>query len=369
MRFIYAKFFLIICSLLACEDKVQNPTPPIVNNSGTIKVIQDEFQGRALVIAGSKASNFIVSFESVLDGDSLMFEALSGSFPIVMQDTEGTKWNIFGEGVDGPRSGAQLISTQATMSYWFALPAFFEQIELYNDPDGSIVSTFPDGTEEWAIPIDYIFQGAGKDAILALIDPDFLTFRAGDENGFYLDDEDLIIGVKIGDQIRAYPHKILDWHEIVNDAIGSTAFALNYCPLTGTGFAWTRTLEGQITTFGVSGLLYNSNLIPYDRLTQSYWSQIKNQCVNGALKDKHTEGFALVETTWATWKDMFDRPIVLTDETGSSRDYQQYPYGTYKVDNNVLYPMINEDSRLPRKERVHAVITGNKVKVYRFDSF
>lgn len=362
--------YTIIASLvlLSCEEQPAVTIPPVPTpNPGAIKVIHDEFEGKAFVVVGSEAGNFMMSYQSVLEGDTLSFEPLNGTLPVIMVDQEGTKWNIFGEGVEGPRNGSQLAPMQSTMSYWFALPAFFEHIEIHDDA-GLISNPLPEGNADWNIPVNYIFQGAGKDGILALLNPDFLLFRTGDENGFYLNDQDLVIGIKMDGEVKAYPHKILDWHEIVNDVVGSKEIALNYCPLTGTGFAWNRVLNNQSTTFGVSGLLYNSNLMPYDRLTDSNWSQMKNQCVNGTLKNTVAQTYTIVETTWGTWRSMFDRPLVLSEETGSSWDYQQFPYGTYRDDNNIFYPMTYQDTRLPVKERVHAVIVDDKVKVYRFQS-
>ena len=98
---------------------------------------------------------------------------------------------------------------------------------------------------------------------------------------------ELVVGIVIDGHARAYPHKILDWHEIINDKIGNTAFAITYCPLTGTALGWDRTVNGTETTFGVSGLLYNTNLIPYDRLTGSYWSQMLSKSIRGSLSDQY----------------------------------------------------------------------------------
>ena len=125
---------------------------------------------------------------------------------------------------------------------------------------------------EWLIPEGLVRDGGpGKDGIPAISDPKFTQASAVD----YLKDEDLVIGLKYNEEIKVYPHIILDWHEIVNDEIDEFAFALTYCPLTGTAINWNRKLNGITTTFGVSGLLYNSNLIPYDRETDSNWSQMQ----------------------------------------------------------------------------------------------
>jgi hypothetical protein len=156
-------------------------------------------------------------------------------------------------------------------------------------------------------------------------------------------------------------------------------FAVTYCPLTGTGIGWERIIEsdepilGQKlfeTTFGVSGLLYNSNLIPYDRITNSNWSQINLSCVNGPLQGTKINTFDLVETTWKSWKSMYPETLVVSTQTGYSRNYDLYPYGDYKSNNdNIIFPITGNDNRLDSKERVHGIIIDKKVKAYRFETF
>ncbi|MCP4580996.1 MAG: DUF3179 domain-containing protein [candidate division Zixibacteria bacterium] len=223
------------------------------------------------------------------------------------------------------------------------------------------------GNEGWLIPPGEVFEGGpGKDGIPALLTPPLATAR----EAIFLNDQSLVIGIKIGDVTRAYPHIILDWHEIINDEIGDELFSITYCPLTGSGIAWNRFLNGQENTFGVSGLLYNSNLIPYDRLTDSYWSQMKNLSVNGVLMGQTSETYPIVETTWETWEQMYPETRVVSTRTGYSRNYGVYPYGQYRTnDDNLLYPIANDDTRLPRKERIHGIIVEDRTKAYRIGSF
>lgn len=104
--------------------------------------------------------------------------------------------------------------------------------------------------EEWLVSKAKIIDGGpGKDGIPALLGPNFIDVSEAN----YLNFEELIIGIKIGDQVKAYPHSILNWHEIINDDINNTDFALNYCPLTGTAFSWSRIIQNQSTTFGFLG--------------------------------------------------------------------------------------------------------------------
>ena len=171
--------------------------------------------------------------------------------------------------------------------------------------------------------------------------------------------------------VKAYPHPVLDWHEIVNDELSSGIdLGLTYCPLTGTAIGWNNDLNGQKTTFGVSGLLYNSNLMPYDRATNSTWSQMSHKCVNGSLIGTAIETVHLVEMSFNTLRESYPNAQVLNTNTGFNRDYQRYPYGDYKENNrSLIFPVNNSDNRVPSKERVLGVVVNDGVMTYRFESF
>ncbi|WP_273568126.1 DUF3179 domain-containing protein [Maribacter halichondriae] len=222
-------------------------------------------------------------------------------------------------------------------------------------------------SQEWSIPISEVLDGGpGRDGIPALENPPFLAA----ENVYpILFDEDLVLGYKNGNDTRAYPHIILDWHEIINDNIGDVSLAITYCPLTGTGIGWNRVIDGNETTFGVSGLLYQTNLVPFDRATKSNWSQILNESVNGSLSGEKADLIQLVETDWATWRAMFPTTKVVSLETDFDRTYGVYPYSSYKTNNDFFLFPTPKDNRLPLKERVHAIIDNDKAKAYRFSNF
>lgn len=224
----------------------------------------------------------------------------------------------------------------------------------------------PNTSSEWSIPISEILDGGpGKDGIPALEDPSFVKA----ENVSVLKDSDLVLGYKNDFDIKAYQHIILDWHEIINDRIGDVALAVTYCPLTGTGIGWNRKIKGNETTFGVSGLLYNTNLIPYDRATNSNWSQILNESVNGSLVGEKVDLIMLVETNWKTWKTLYPDTKVLDLNTGFNRRYGLSPYGDYATNNDRFLFPVPKDDRLPLKERVHAIIDDGDSKVFRFSDF
>ncbi|MDZ7771748.1 MAG: DUF3179 domain-containing protein [Balneolaceae bacterium] len=226
---------------------------------------------------------------------------------------------------------------------------------LFTACSNSVSDSSNDGHDNWIIPRDQVVSGGpGKDGIPSVDRPVFA--KASEVQ--YIDDDRRVVGLRIGDTIRAYPHQILDWHEIVNDEVNGTPVAITHCPLTGTAIGWNRKVNGQVTEFGVSGLLFRNNLIPYDRHTDSNWSQMQMRSVAGELAGTDIKTEDLLETTWATWKSMYPDSEVLTRETGYNRGYTGYAYGsTYSTDDSaILFPITHHDDRLDRKDRVHGVI-------------
>ena len=218
-------------------------------------------------------------------------------------------------------------------------------------------------TPEWLIPVSSVVDGGtGKDGIPSIDNPKFRPAREIES----IPDWEFVIALKLGEEIRVYPHNIMNWHEIVNDQILGELFAVTYCPLTGTTLVWDSQEE---TTFGVSGLLYNSNLIPYDRRSGSYWSQMLNQSVSGARSGQTTLTLPAVEVRWGELKEDYPEARVLTTDTGFDRNYNSYPYGTYRTNDNLLFPISRRDNRIFLKDRVHGVQMGGITRVYQFSDF
>jgi hypothetical protein len=191
--------------------------------------------------------------------------------------------------------------------------------------------------------------GPGKDGIPSIDEPAFWSASAADA---YLDPGDVVFGVHYGGVTRAYPQRILVWHEIVNDDLGGTPVSITYCPLTGTALGF---LRGD-TTLGVSGRLVNSNLIMYDRATDSLWPQVLGTAVEGDHAGRSLQGIQVYWTTWERWRERFPDTRVLSTDTGHIRDYQRDPYGRYNPRGGYyspqarrLFPVMNEDSRHPPK--------------------
>lgn len=202
------------------------------------------------------------------------------------------------------------------------------------------------------IPQSQIVSGGpGIDGIPALHNPTFV--RAADPGATYLRDDDRVMGLLIGETPFAIPLNILWWHEVVNLDVDDLHLAVTHCPLTGSSLVFDRSAIGNVT-LGVSGLLFNNNLLMYDRDDPfSLWPQMLRGARCGTKTGIDLPMFPSFEMTWAAWRTMHPTTGVVGSQTGFGRDYQRYPYGDYdREDNgNLLFP-IAVDARRPPKERV-----------------
>lgn len=214
------------------------------------------------------------------------------------------------------------------------------------------------------IPLEEIHEGGPpKDGIPAIFNPQFVS--AGEAN--YLEPKDRVVGLEVNGEAKAYPIKILNWHELVNDLVGGKAVFMTYCPLCGTGMAFDAGVDGKRFLFGVSGKLYNSNVLFYDKETESLWSQIKMEAVTGPMTGKHLKLLAAEHTTWQAWKAKYPGTKVLSLKTGYSRNYAKDPYTGYETSNRIYFPVSHEDSRLPRKAWILGVLLNGEAKAYPFE--
>lgn len=215
------------------------------------------------------------------------------------------------------------------------------------------------------LPVAYDFEqlrknvqsgGPPKDGIPSIDDPKFVAPSDGDE---FLEPGDVVFGVAGEDDVKAYPQSILVWHEVVNDEIDGSPATVTYCPLTGTSLGFER---GK-TEFGVSGNLLNNNLVMYDRNTDSRWPQILGTAIRGGFEGQSLREFRLVWTTWEQWKSLHPDTVVLSEETGSARNYERDPYGRYNPkrgyynSTETLFPNLNEDDRYKPK----TIVMGARV--------
>ncbi|MCG8429150.1 MAG: DUF3179 domain-containing protein [Chromatiales bacterium] len=215
-----------------------------------------------------------------------------------------------------------------------------------------------------SVPAREILSGGPpKDGIPAIDRPKFL---AADRAGF-LKEKDRVLGVALEGAAKAYPIKILDWHEIVNDSIGAQHFAVTYCPLCGTGVAFAADVGGKRLNFGVSGLLYNSDVLLYDRNTESLWSQIMAEAITGEFKGTKLQPIPLRHTTWGDWLKEHPDSLVLSTDTGYRRNYNRSPYGDYAQSRRLYFSVSNRAPAIYHpKEQVMGVEVNGQFKAYPF---
>lgn len=201
------------------------------------------------------------------------------------------------------------------------------------------------------VPLDQIVSGGPPpDGIPSIEDPEFVSTEDAEN---FMSESDLILGVNINGDIRGYPLQILVWHEIVNDIVGGNSIAVTYCPLCFTNQIFNRTItDGQTLEFGTSGKLYNSNLVLYDRNTNSLWSQAMAQSIAGELSGVKLNRIPFDLVAWKDWKKVHPESKILSQDTGYSRPYGADPYGDYYTSPDILFPVSNSDHRLGVKEIV-----------------
>ncbi len=210
---------------------------------------------------------------------------------------------------------------------------------------------------------EIVSGGPPKDGIPAILFPDFV--KGAQANRFMLPD-DRILGLTLNNQAKAYPIKILNWHEIVNDKIGGQAVVVTYCPLCGTGMVFNPKVEDKILTFGVSGLLYQSDMLLYDHQTESLWSQIKSQAVTGDLIGTMLQLLPSVQTTWKEWLEKYPETRVLSTNTGYTRNYERDPYQGYYKSRELYFGVNRKSDLFHPKERIIGIQMGSRAKAYPF---
>ena len=206
------------------------------------------------------------------------------------------------------------------------------------------------------VPFDQIFSGGPPpDGIPSIDNPKFMNVQ---DAANFISDSDLVLGLNINGDTRAYPLLILVWHEIINDKVGGVPVAITYCPLCFTNQVFNRTLNshGQerivVLQFGTSGKLYNNNLVMYDRTSKSLWSQALGQAIVGKYAGQKLQRIPFDIAYWKDWKQLYPNSKVLSKDTGFSRPYGVDPYGGYYTSNQLYFPVSNHDNRLGLKEKI-----------------
>ncbi len=214
--------------------------------------------------------------------------------------------------------------------------------------------------------------GVHKDGIPSLDNPELVP--AIDAKADYMLDDDLIFGVSINGDTRAYPLRVMGWHEMFNAVIGGVPVALAYCTLCGSGILFETQLEGRNEpfVFGSSGFLYRSNKLMFDRQTHSLWNQFTGKPVSGKLVDSGIElkQRPVVITTWSEWKKSNPDTTIVTLNTGHQRDYRTgIVYGDYFASGELMFPTLVDQSRHRQKDYVFGVRAFGGAKAWPLKAF
>ena len=216
-----------------------------------------------------------------------------------------------------------------------------------------------------SVPLEDILGGGPpRDGIPSIDNPSFYSVVEAERSDEVADEEPGIL-IDMEETARFYPYNILVWHEIVNDTINGQRVLVTYCPLCLSGIVFDPLVDGERVDFGTSGKLWNSNLVMYDRKTESLWSQVLGEGIVGEQTGVQLTVLPSDRITFGAFKEQFPHGEVLTRDTGSLRSYGQDPYGDYYTDNSrVIFPVDNKDTRLENKDYVLGIIDGDFSKAY-----
>ncbi|MDP3937449.1 MAG: DUF3179 domain-containing protein [Deltaproteobacteria bacterium] len=211
-----------------------------------------------------------------------------------------------------------------------------------------------------AVPPSQILSGGPpRDGIPALLHARFVPASQSQ-----LQPDDRVLGIAIGGRAKAYPLRILNWHEVVNDEIGGLPVVITYCPLCASGVAFDRRVDGQTLVFGVSGLLYNSNVLLYDRQSESLWTQIGMRAVAGPRTGARLRSLPLYHGTWSAWRARHPGTLVQSFDTGFIRSYDRDPYVDYPATQRLMFPVEPRSNRLPAKTLILGVEQAGEARAY-----
>lgn len=208
--------------------------------------------------------------------------------------------------------------------------------------------------------VEIFAGGPTRDGIPSIDNPKFISVSRVN----FLKDSDIVIGLVRGDVARAYPTRILIQHEIVNDIIEGDAVAVTYCPLCNTSMVFERNIGGKLRTFGVSGLLYQSDVLMFDRETESLWSQLAMESVSGKAVGQKLTWIPSQHMTWRAWRQKYPNSQVLSTDTGFNRNYNIEAYASYFASDRIMFPVPKSRFELANKDKVIGIIINGEAKAY-----
>ncbi len=207
---------------------------------------------------------------------------------------------------------------------------------------------------------------SGNDCVPSIDEPKFVSVKQAK----FMNADDLVVGVAFDgwqnddDPVKAYPLKILNWHEVINDFLNEIPLVVTYSPLTMSPRVYERTFDGKAVEFGVSDKILNSGVVLYDRDSKTLWNQFDGMALAGTKTGGHLVSYPLQLVTWGEWIKEYPSTVVLSEDTGVDRPYDQYPYNDYQESSDVYYSLEHSDNRLDPKDVVYAVTVGDQRRMY-----
>ena len=222
-------------------------------------------------------------------------------------------------------------------------------------------------TDKTSIDLDLVLGGwPEKDWIPSIDNPEFYSIKDAEEKLDFLNNWSTWIAVEINWEAKFYPYNILVWHEIVNDNLWGENIAVTFCPLCGSAIVYNRNVDLKKIRFGVSWKLYESNLLMYDDVTESLWSQSLWEALVWEKLWKKLEYIQSDLMSFEEFKNNYSSWKILTDNTGARRNYSQIPYGNYTETDDLYFPVVNSDKRFQAKEMFYIVNNNGESVAFKF---
>jgi len=253
------------------------------------------------------------------------------------------------------------IAVLVAIGWWFAKDLVYAQLPVsFEWPDTDFENTLVD--------LDEIQSGGPpKDGIPPVDDPQFDSVAEANK---WLNPREPVVVVSIDGETKAYPIQILTWHEIVNDSVAGTPVTVTFCPLCNATIVFDRRKDGEVLDFGTTGRLRKSDLIMYDRQTESWWQQFTGQAIVGKMAGTVLDRLPASIVAYEDFRAAYPNSQVLSRRTGHSRAYGNNPYRGYdSIDDQPFLFFDPVDKRLPPMERVLDVSIGDTHKLYPFSVF
>ena len=223
---------------------------------------------------------------------------------------------------------------------------------------------------KYAVPYSEIRRGGPpRDGITPIDDPALESVSVASS---YMEEHEPVLSVEIGGETRAYPLAVLIWHEIVNDELGGVPITVTYCPLCNTAIVFDRRVgdDTRVLDFGTTGYLRHSDMVMWDRQTESWWQQITGEAIVGEFTGTKLDFLPATLVSWQDFRESFPGGSILSRDTGYPRDYNRPPYAGYDSKDGRPFMFGGElDDRLPPTERVVGLNIGDTAAAYPFTLF